>query len=135
MWSFLYWIKLFHFHWIFREQTFFKCFSFTTWKVSKHGVFLVRIFPHSNWIRRDTEHGDAEYLSVFSPNAENTDQKKFRTWTLFTQCMKKTISRISRIIISAHNSINRVRVTENLIRNLEMVGHNLKALRHLMQDF
>ena len=26
--------------------------------------FLVRIFPHSDWIRRDTE-----YLSVFSPNA------------------------------------------------------------------
>ena len=33
-------------------------------EVSKYGVFLVRIFPHSDWIRRDTE-----YLSVFSPNA------------------------------------------------------------------
>ena len=29
--------------------------------------FLVHIFPYSNWIR------------------ENTDQKKFRIWTLFTQ--------------------------------------------------
>ena len=28
------------------------------------GVVLVRIFPHSDWIRRDTP-----YLSVFSPNA------------------------------------------------------------------
>ena len=27
--------------------------------------FLVRIFPHSDWIRRDTS-----YLSIFSPNAE-----------------------------------------------------------------
>ena len=27
-------------------------------------IFLVRIFPHSDWIRRDTE-----YLSVFGPNA------------------------------------------------------------------
>ena len=27
-------------------------------------VFLIRIFPHSDWIRRDTK-----YLSVFSPNA------------------------------------------------------------------
>ena len=49
----------------------------TAWKVSKYGVFsgphfpafgmeyfLVRIFPHSDWIRRDTS-----YLSVFSPNA------------------------------------------------------------------
>ena len=36
----------------------------TAWKVSKYGVFLVRIFPHSDWIGRDTKH-----LSVFSPNA------------------------------------------------------------------
>ena len=27
-------------------------------------LFLVRIFPHSDWMRRDTK-----YLSVFSPNA------------------------------------------------------------------
>ena len=26
----------------------------TAWKMSKYGVFLVRIFPHSDWIRRDT---------------------------------------------------------------------------------
>ena len=50
--------------------------------------FLVRIFPHSDWIRRDTS-----YLSVFSPNAdpysvwmwENTDQKKFRILAHCTQ--------------------------------------------------
>ena len=39
--------------------------------------FLVRVFPHSDWIRRDTEY------SVRL--RENTDQKKFRIWTLFTQ--------------------------------------------------
>ena len=32
-------------------------------------LFLVRIFPHSDWIRRD-----ASYLSVFSPNAGKADQ-------------------------------------------------------------
>ena len=37
---------------------------YTTWKVFVFGVFLVRIFPHLDWIRRDTP-----YLSVFSPNA------------------------------------------------------------------
>ena len=37
----------------------------TAQKVSVFGVILVRIFPHSDWIRRDTE-----YLSVFGPNAE-----------------------------------------------------------------
>ena len=54
--------------------------------------FLVRICPHSDWMRRDKE-----YLSVFSPNTGkyglektpyldtlNTDQKKHRIWILFT---------------------------------------------------
>ena len=39
----------------------------TAWKVSAFGDFLLLIFSHSDWIQRDTE-----YLSVFSPNAENT---------------------------------------------------------------
>ena len=38
--------------------------SNTAWKVSVFEVFLVRIFPHLDWIRSDTPH-----LSVFSPNA------------------------------------------------------------------
>ena len=42
----------------------------TAWKVSVFGIFLVRIFPYSDWIRRD-----ASYLSVFSPNAGNAEQK------------------------------------------------------------
>ena len=36
----------------------------TGWKVSVFGVILVRIYPHLDWIPRDTP-----YLSVFSPNA------------------------------------------------------------------
>ena len=36
---------------------------YTTWKVSVFGVILVCIFPHSEWIRRDTP-----YFSVFGPN-------------------------------------------------------------------
>ena len=46
-------------------------------------VFLVRIFPHSDWLRRDTP-----YLRI-SPYSvrmwENMDQKKLCMWTLFTQ--------------------------------------------------
>ena len=43
-------------------------------KYPKTEFFLVRIFQHSDWIRRDTEYSDwirrdTEYLSVFSPNA------------------------------------------------------------------
>ena len=43
-------------------------------------VFLAPIFPHSGWIRRDTE-----YLSVFSPNAGKYEPEKLRIRILFTQ--------------------------------------------------
>ena len=45
----------------------------TTWKVSVFGIILVLIFPHSDWIRRNTE-----YLSVFSPNAGKYGPEKLR---------------------------------------------------------
>ena len=78
-------------------------------KVSKCGVFSGPYFPAFGLIRKS----DTEYLSVFSsnagkygpgktpyldtfhavnnnhtfsPNVRNTDQKKLRIWTLFTQC-------------------------------------------------
>ena len=41
--------------------------TFLARKVSKYGVFSGPYFPYSNWLR------------------ENTDQKKLRIWTLFTQ--------------------------------------------------
>ena len=41
---------------------------------------LVSFFPHL-----DGKRSDREYLSVFSRNAENRDQKKLLIWTLFTQ--------------------------------------------------
>ena len=56
----------------------------TAWKVSVCGVFVVRMFPHSGWIRRDTE-----YLSVFSPNMGKCKKIRMgvKLWirTLFTQ--------------------------------------------------
>ena len=39
-------------------------------------IFLVRIFPHSDWIWRD-----AKYLSLFSPNAGKYGPEKLRIWT------------------------------------------------------
>ena len=53
-----------------------------TWKSVRIGVILVRIFPHLNWIRRD-----AEYLSVFSPNAGKYGPKKLQIRIHFTQWM------------------------------------------------
>ena len=43
----------------------------TAWKVSLFGVFQVRIFSHTDWIRRDNP-----YLSVFGLNME-----RFELWT------------------------------------------------------
>ena len=40
------------------------CYEGIAWKCPNTEFVLVRIFPHSDWIRRVTE-----YLSVFSPNA------------------------------------------------------------------
>ena len=52
----------------------------TEYKVSIFGVILVRISPHTDWIRRDTE-----YLSVFSPNAGKYGPEQLRIGTLFKQ--------------------------------------------------
>ena len=51
------------------------------WKVFLFGVFLVRIFPHSDWIQRNTP-----YLSVFSPNTAKYGPGKLRIRTLSTEC-------------------------------------------------
>ena len=46
--------------------------------------FLIRIFPHSDWIRRDTS-----YLSIFSPNAGKYGPEKIPYLDTFTQCESK----------------------------------------------
>ena len=68
-----------------KPLTFFtKCSLWDVWHGSEYisdaiGVFLVRIFLHSDWIWRDME-----YLSVFSPNAGKYGPEKLRMQTLFT---------------------------------------------------
>ena len=52
----------------------------TAWKVSVFGVFLVYIFPHLDWIRKNTP-----YISAFSPNAGKHEPEKLRIRTIFTQ--------------------------------------------------
>ena len=55
-------------------------FEITAWKVSVFGGFLVRIFPHSDWIRSNTK-----YLSVFSSNVGKYGPENLRIRTHFTQ--------------------------------------------------
>ena len=64
--------------------------SITTWKMSVFGVFLVRIFPHLDWIRRGTP-----YLSVFSPNTGKYTPDKLRIRTFFTQWIPQTLERLT----------------------------------------
>ena len=53
------------------------------WKVSVFWVFLVRIFPHSDWIRRDTEYLSV-FLSLFSANAAKYGpENAVKTETIF----------------------------------------------------
>ena len=77
---------------LFLEKTSGGCFwyaseltiMFTAWKVSKTKFFMVRIFPHSDWIRR---YGEIQSISQYSVRTrKNADLEKFRIWTLFTQC-------------------------------------------------
>ena len=68
----------------------------TAWKVSVFGVILVRIFPHSDLIQRDTQ-----YRSKFSPYAGKYKPEQLQIRSLFTQCILNVQpslrSRISRI--------------------------------------
>ena len=48
--------------------------------MSVSGVFLTHIFPHADWIRKDTE-----YLSVFTLNTRKYWPEKLRIRTLSTQ--------------------------------------------------
>ena len=72
---------------------------FISWAAEKNfffGFFLVRVFPNSCWIRRDTE-----YLYVFSPNSGKYGPKKLRIQTLFTQWLywffTKTFYTVSKV--------------------------------------
>ena len=41
------------------------CYTVTAWKVSKYGVFLVRIFLYSDWIRRFTPYLETFHSAYF----------------------------------------------------------------------
>ena len=73
--------------------------------MSVFGVFIVHIFLHLDWIRRDTL-----YLSVFSPNAAKYGPEKLQIRTLFTQCI---------LIINFRRSIRvntQIKLSENLFK-------------------
>ena len=113
----------------------------TAWKVSVFGVILVRIFSHSDWIRRDTP-----YLSVFPCSVqmrEKADQNNskyghfLRSDYLLSNIflLKKNVKCFS-FINALRNKVYLCGITsivvEALFRDiLRMIGHmssNVRAL-------
>ena len=78
---------------------------YNAWKVSVFKIFLVCIFPHSDWVRRETR-----YLSVFNSNAGKCRQEKLPIWTLL----------FLTIVLSAENYIHEK-------NQLQMYGKAQKA--------
>ena len=67
----------------------------SAWSV-RFRIFLVRFFPHSDWIWRDT------YLTVFRPNVGKYRPEKLPIQTLFTQ---RTSSKIQKWFSSIHANV------------------------------
>ena len=77
----------------------------TVWNVSKYGVFLVRIFLHSNWIRRDTK-----YLSVFTLNAGKYGPEKTPYLDTFHAVLDKQI-----IVFTQYNIVKKTIIETRII--------------------
>ena len=105
-------------------------FIWSVWKVSVFGVFLVRIFPHSDWIRIDNP-----YLSVFSPNAEKYGPEKLRTRTLFTVLKWIIVFMISFIIPQLSNNCSKSAVKIRRWRNFRYLSCWLKASTGLCYSY
>ena len=73
--------------------------------------FLVRIYPHSNWIRRDTE------LSAFSPNAGKYRPEKTPYWDIFMQCLFY-ICKIDLIVKNVHLKVSKKLSGKHLCQGL-----------------
>ena len=97
--------------------------------MSVFGVFLVRIFPHSDW-RKDTE-----YLSVFSSNAGKYGPEKYLKRTLSMQCMAILTNTFLVFYIllfcspkGSWNKLQNLRIWEN-ISHIALGNHCVKSTR------
>ena len=92
----------------------------TAWKMSKYGVFLTTIFPHSYWTWRDTP-----YLSVFSPNAGKYGLEKapyLDTFHVVQRYFTPTLKR------KDYNVIIDARFLDQPIRNDKKIYENIRKL-------
>ena len=86
----------------------------TAWKVSVFGDFLICIFRHLDWIRRDTS-----YLFVFSLNAGKYRPEKLQIRTLFTQSKGQMNPQSTCFSIRASNSkFSKLHRTKHFVREI-----------------
>ena len=82
--------------------------TFTAWKVALFGVFLVHIFPHSDWIRRDTEWKVSECEKI--RNRKNPNMDTFHAVFLLVvsqwvyECFYETSIQSPRFLSPSQNS-------------------------------
>ena len=105
-----------------------RALSVTAWKVFIFGVLPIRIFPHSNRIRRDTP-----YSSVFSPDEGKYGPEKFRIRTLLSSEYVIYCWRIWRRYTRKINS-KPFKFTESWTSISKRYSNNSHALTFILQD-
>ena len=93
--------------------------SFTAWKVSVFWVFLVRIFPYLDWIRRNNP-----CLSVFILNTGKYVPEKLRIRTLFTQ-NSWSLLRQSRLTCSSKVKLLSIAISKSSLECLLSMAYSL----------
>ena len=86
-------------------------------------MFLVHIFPHLDWIWRDTL-----YFFVFGPNAGKYGPEKLRIWTLFAQWFSILFFHLL-FIVSTIKQIHLEYVTKNIPGLLKVKFDTEKVVR------
>ena len=119
----------------YNEIHFLPCFALfnihTAWKVPVFWVLLVRIFLHSDWIRRDTE-----YLSIFSPNAGKYGPEKLRIRTLLTQrqcLLTQTFKWLRKVWLHNINYITLI-PSCRMFNEEDWIEQDLKTMMLILED-
>ena len=100
-----------------------KLWHYTAWNVSIFEVFLVRIFPHSDRMRRDTPS-----LCVFSPDSGKYGPEKLQTRTTFTYCYLITLffSHFTRHPFQLSVFLSHIKISDLLCAANQITGFNMK---------
>ena len=111
--------------------------TFTAWKVSVFGVFLVFIFPHSDWIQRDTEYLTfyAVFVLSFFNLISNLSGKFFGQYSLLFRHNKIfEETRISKVISQTEKYFPKLLISIDLACPKIKFLLNLQALSSFLEN-